>query len=395
MNGIVKFFLEYLRKQEELIIYGCGNNGKFLCWFLCQQDIHIHYWCDSNKDLWNKEVNNILCISPRQLGRHKSAVIILSMEKYKEVLPTLAQLSFSNIFTWDDVKSLKTELQDDRILVKQYLEWQLGQLPHIAEILDKNRRFKNIHSGQRCFIIGNGPSIREQDLSLLKGEVVFTVNQIARNPQFYQMDTKYHLWADPAFFKIELCCEGDYQLLQIMKQLPKDAECFFPYYAANYVNKFELYKDINVNYFSSSALVDEEEEIDFAGFVRNGYTVAQYAIRLAIYMGFKEIYLLGCECTTILNVINARTSQYMMVTHGYDIDEKEKERAKYMYFSLPMEEYYKSEYGVMTEYRLLARYCKNRKIQVVNCTPGGLLEEFPRMSYGKVVHGVGWREGVK
>lgn len=382
MNGITMFFLKYLREQDKIIVYGCGNNGRFLHWLLEQQDIHISYWCDGNADFWNKKIEGIECIAPQQLGEYQQAVMIVSMEKYEEVMPQLAELKFSNIFTWDDIKSLKTELQHDKELLRLYLKWQLRQSPDIMAILDKNRRFKNIHSGERCFIIGNGPSIREQNLALLKDEITFTVNQIARNPQFQSVNTDYHLWADPAFFKTELCCEGDYELLKIMKQLPKDTECFFPYYcAANYINKFKLYNHINVNYYSPSELVDEEEEIDFTEFIRRGSTVVQYAIRLAIYMGFKEIYLLGCECTTILNVINARTSRYTMVTHGYDIDEKEKERAKHMYYSLPMEEYYRSECGIMSEYHIIGEYCKKKGIKLVNCTPGGLLEEFPRINY--------------
>lgn len=385
MNGMINFFISYLKEQKEIIIYGCGNNGRFLHWFFCQQDIHISYWCDGNQELWNKRINGIQCISPYQLLEHSQAVLIVSMEKYEEVMPQLTEFEFSKIFTWADVKNLKIELQDDKVLLKQYRKWILEQMPDIAAILDRNQRYKNKHSGERCFIVGNGPSIREQDLSLLGNEMVFTVNQIARNPQFYKLNTNYHLWADPDFFKTELVCEGDYQLLRIMKQLPKDTECFFPYHCAvNYINKFELYNDININYYSSSELVNEEEEIDFTEFIRNGSTVVQYAIRLAIYMGFKEIYLLGCECTTILNVINARTAQYTTVTHGYDIDENEKERARHMYFSLPMEEYYRSECGIMTEYRLIGNYCRRKGIKLVNCTPGGLLEEFPRIEYESI-----------
>ena len=38
--------------------------------------------------------------------------------------------------------------------------------------------FKEKHLGERCFIIGNGPSLRKTDLSLLKNEVTFGLNRI-------------------------------------------------------------------------------------------------------------------------------------------------------------------------------------------------------------------------
>lgn len=386
MNGIVRIFFDYLRTQDELIIYGCGNNGKLLQWLFQQCNVKVDYWCDGNNSFWGSDINNVRCISPEQLEKHRQAVVVVSMIKYEEVLPKLERMGFAQIFTWDDMKNLQTELCGDKELQRKYHQWRLEQLPDLKAILEKNSRFKDIHSKERCFIIGNGPSVRQQKLSMLQDEVVFTVNQMAKNPQFREIRTKYHLWADPNFFKTEMTCEGDYQLLQVMKQLPEETECFFPYdSAAGYINKFELYKYINVNYYNPAEFVGIDEEIDFTQFVRSGYTVVQYAIRLAIYMGFKEIYILGCECTTILNVINARTSQYITETHAYDIDEKEKERARSMYFSLPMQEYYKSELGVLTEYHLLGKYCKRRGVKLINCTPGGLLEEFERADYERVV----------
>ncbi len=40
------------------------------------------------------------------------------------------------------------------------------------------QKYKNRHQGERCFIIGNGPSLKKTDLSLLKGEVTFGLNRI-------------------------------------------------------------------------------------------------------------------------------------------------------------------------------------------------------------------------
>jgi hypothetical protein len=38
---------------------------------------------------------------------------------------------------------------------------------------------RNQHKGQRCFIIGNGPSLRQTNLALLKDEVTFGLNRIS------------------------------------------------------------------------------------------------------------------------------------------------------------------------------------------------------------------------
>ena len=38
--------------------------------------------------------------------------------------------------------------------------------------------YQDKHQGQRCFIIGNGPSLRQTDLSRLRGEFTFGLNRI-------------------------------------------------------------------------------------------------------------------------------------------------------------------------------------------------------------------------
>lgn len=41
---------------------------------------------------------------------------------------------------------------------------------------NKIKQFKNIHKGERAFIIGNGPSLNNMDLSYLNNEITFASN---------------------------------------------------------------------------------------------------------------------------------------------------------------------------------------------------------------------------
>ena len=38
--------------------------------------------------------------------------------------------------------------------------------------------YRDLHRGKRCFVIGNGPSLKQTDLSLLKNEFTFGLNRI-------------------------------------------------------------------------------------------------------------------------------------------------------------------------------------------------------------------------
>lgn len=381
-----ELLFEYLLKCEKIIIYGAGKQGRFLNWILKKNGISVSFFCDRNSALWNQKIEGTLCISPREIVSYRESVLILSPKENKNIKEDMDNNGFSKVLTWDDVKFLCEDNKNNKKDLKDYMEYVLTQNGLMKASLEKNIRFKGIHAGKRCFIIGNGPSIKDQNLSLLNKEITFTVNQISRAAFFESINTQYHLWADPNFFKTEFTCEGDYQLLELMKSLPKGTESFFPYsYAHKYIEKYDLDKYMNINFYEPNKLVGEYEDIDFTSCVRVGFSVVQYAIQLAAYMGFKEIYLLGCECTTILNVINARTKLYESETHGYEVDNIEKERAYQMYMSLPMTAYYESELNLLHEYSVIHRYCKKRGIKVINCTPGGVLDEFAREWFNKIV----------
>jgi len=50
--------------------------------------------------------------------------------------------------------------------------------PRYWESVRRLRLFKNKHKGQRCFIVGNGPSLKEMDLAPLRNEFTFGLNRI-------------------------------------------------------------------------------------------------------------------------------------------------------------------------------------------------------------------------
>ena len=59
-----------------------------------------------------------------------------------------------------------------------YVRWQAGKDPQYKDSIQRILTLKDKHKGQRCFIIGNGPSLRNTDLTLLKNEITFGLNRI-------------------------------------------------------------------------------------------------------------------------------------------------------------------------------------------------------------------------
>ena len=63
--------------------------------------------------------------------------------------------------------------------------------------LSKNIELKDRHKGRRAFIVGNGPSIKRQDLKLLKNEISFFVNRAFVHEDYAIIKPTYHIFIDP------------------------------------------------------------------------------------------------------------------------------------------------------------------------------------------------------
>ena len=63
-------------------------------------------------------------------------------------------------------------------LAHSYQYWRARTYPQYRTSMRRLAALKDKHRGERCFIIGNGPSLRQTDLSLLENEVTFGLNRI-------------------------------------------------------------------------------------------------------------------------------------------------------------------------------------------------------------------------
>ena len=261
-----------------------------------------------------------------------------------------------------------------------------------ASVLDKNSRFKNIHKNKRCFIIGNGPSLKQEDLSRLGDEIVFTVNQASRNPQFRSLNTNYHFWADPNFFKINTEKAEDRELLDTMLSAGDgnpDMQCFFPLRQMEFVKKHGIDKKLNVNYFCSGLIMYEgfDKEIDYTKCVISFGTVVQWCVAMAVYMGCKEIYLLGCDNTHIITTVKSVLHKNDDNDYSYAVSENEKKRMENLLANSSLETFLQDYLRTLQDYRRLYAYCSKKGIKLVNCSAETVIDSIPRMSLKDVLDG--------
>jgi hypothetical protein len=145
--------------------------------------------------------------------------------------------------------------------------------------------FKGKHEGHRAFIIGNGPSLNQCDLSLLRNEVTFGVNAIYLNRE--------KMGGYPTYYVVEDEFIAEDRAAEI-NQLSGPTKFF-----GNYVNYCiqsradVIWLNLRMDYgpypgfphFSGNA----------ARTVWVGGTVTYVCLQLAYYMGFTEVYLIGFD----------------------------------------------------------------------------------------------------
>src|SRR3990170_3289750 len=63
--------------------------------------------------------------------------------------------------------------------------------PWRRESIKRLAALKDIHKGKRAFVIGNGPSLKQTDLSKLKNEITFGMNRIYLAFPYWGFTTTY------------------------------------------------------------------------------------------------------------------------------------------------------------------------------------------------------------
>lgn len=162
--------------------------------------------------------------------------------------------------------------------------------------MNQHWTYSNKHEGERCFILGNSPSLKDEPLHLLKGEKVFCVNRGYKALDFGLDHYDYYVISDPGSYEayhkeIQQNSHGPrfYHdgILQLKEYRDGPQEECIP--MPNIRDERHPRKHSIRHHFPNSY----EEGW---GFTR---TVVLDCSILAYFMGFKEIYLLGADFTTV------------------------------------------------------------------------------------------------
>ena len=255
------------------------------------------------------------------------------------------------------------------------------------EIVKNNVELKDKHKGGRCFLLGSGPSIKDENLKPLKNEIVFALNNFYVHDDFSEIMSgnieKYYLTAPIHPPQTET--EWKEWFSDMGNNMPNNVNLIFG--ISNQINtaksildhhnlfehhqKYWLYGGININDYYNYKPAD----IDITRMTWIADTVSIYSLIVAIYMGFSEIYLVGMDHNYICN----KESDYRFYKNGIHQNNESERITK---GSSRTKKESLGIYKVFSQYELLLKYSNTK---IYNISNNSLLDVFKFVTFNDVI----------
>lgn len=174
-------------------------------------------------------------------------------------------------------------------LYVNFLDYVKFLLLSNRKLFDKNKNLKNVGSGKRAFLLATGPSIKSEDLKQLAGEDCFSLSNFFLHEDINLINPIFHFFAP--YHKPLILKNYVKWLRQSDKILPKTTKIFLGHTTYDLVTKYKLFPHREVYYLYLSNCFNA----DITKRVLGPQTGPIMMLPVLIYMGYKEIYLLGCD----------------------------------------------------------------------------------------------------
>jgi hypothetical protein len=228
-----------------------------------------------------------------------------------------------------------------------------------SRYIESMRRLRlrhNEHAGKRCFIVGNGPSLKKTDFSLLENEITFATNRIYL--AFDQLKWR------PTYY----VCSNDL----IIEQCARDIEELPMPKFIGWHNREMIHFTNDMTYLWTRCGLRSWFFTDLTDGCWEGNTVTMVAIQLAYYMGFSEVILVGVD-----HAYNfAGTPHAPQVSQGDDPNHFAPN-----YFGKGFKWHLPDLEGSELSYRIAKHMFELDGRRILDATIGGKLEVFPKVDY--------------
>ena len=217
---------------------------------------------------------------------------------------------------------------------------------------------------KRIFVLGNGPSLKQTDLDLLKDEITIGFNGIFLHKSF-----------KPTIHIVEDHLVAEDRVNEII-----NFDCpvkLFPSYLGYCIPAQD--NTIFLNHLPRKSFpVDTDFSDDAANISYTGGTVTYTGLQVAASLGFEEIILIGVDASYKVENVERSTD------YGTGVLESKSDDINHFdpsYFGKGYRWHDPNVHTMLQAYRKVRNYAERTGKRVVNATIGGELEVFPRVNY--------------
>lgn len=348
--------------QQKLYIVGAGKYGEILGRYFNKHNIPWEGYIDKKLSL--KSINGKTVYTYKYITDGYYVIssylyrfeLLGELERYGIVSERVIMYSNQEIFY---------DIYNDLINFKKYT--------------NKVKKFQKKHCHERCFIIGNGPSLKIEDLEKIQKEISFASNAIYALYSHTNWRPTYYCAGDPIFCKemmsdkmnlkkiIDGCQAAFTSIISegILFRDDKDVEQLY------YLRRVNETSDSNSPKFS----IDCSEQTYLAG------TITYDMLQLAVYMGIQEIYLIGMDCNySIERHLNGTITRNNLANYMPEI-ESEAQNFYNAVFERHGQHCIADIDLQLAGYQSAKQYGDSHNIKIYNATRGGKLEIFPRINF--------------
>lgn len=269
---------------------------------------------------------------------------------------------------------------------KRYQEYQAFY--YLKDTLQKNSTLLNSKKGGICFILGNGPSINNQNLTLLADEETFVMNNFWRHAQYKIIHPKYLVAGDLSSYAQNLrpaeAWGANYiagvdlpDSNTVISQVP-ETKLILNSVAKKFIEQNSLFLSNRVYYVLERGSMDDNLcfNIDLTRHIPFPKNSVILALISALYMGFETIYLLGCDHDFLAYPAKKAPLGFKRFYEANVNLSAYNESASY-------EEMVESGLRLFRNYRLLKEKAAKLypQTKIFNATPNSFLDVFPMVNF--------------
>lgn len=221
--------------------------------------------------------------------------------------------------------------------------------------LKKNKALKNTATNKVAWVLATGPSIKSQDLRLLKDQDCYSVSNFFLHEHIDTIKPKIHFFAP---YHQPMIRENYIDWIKLSaNMLPKETEIFLALRDKEMIEESGALKDRKVHYAAFGT--NNYKNIDFTKIAPNFQTGPQLVLCYLIYCGYDTIYLLGCDHNTL-------RTYGENVENFYSTNKEMRINATNEKGWLPVIEHLQTQVKVFQIYERIQE--ENKHVNIINCS---------------------------